>query len=116
MSSGDASLSGNSGTLVTLILDEPAQNQTVTLSDGQLSDSASVDIRHSTNGGGDGEYDYVYPDGIGSYIAGKTIVLGSDGDRYRCRPFPQGGWCNIDSPYHYAPGTGANWQDAWIRL
>lgn len=119
-----ASLSSNSGSSVTLSLTEPAQSQTVTValtvSDGELSNSTSVDIDHSasdgTGGGTGGDYDYAYPDGIGSYLPGETIVLGSDGNRYQCRPWPNGDWCNVNSPYHYAPGTGANWQDAWIQL
>lgn len=55
----------------------------------------------------------VYPTGIGSYGPG-TIVRGSDGRLYQCRPFPYSGWCNQAPPY-YAPGTGWNWQDAWQR-
>lgn len=60
-----------------------------------------------------GDYDYVYPQGIGQYVPGQTVVKGSDGRLYGCRPFPEGGWCNIDHPA-YAPGTGFAWQDAWI--
>lgn len=115
-----ASLSSSSGESVTLSLAEPAQNQTVTVeltvSDGELDDSVSVDIAHSTDGSGGGDYDHIYPDGIGSYVPGETVVLGSDGNRYQCRPFPHGDWCNVDSAFHYAPGTGSNWQDAWIAL
>jgi chitin-binding protein len=62
-----------------------------------------------------GEYDYVYPDGIGQYVPGETVVKGGDGKLYACRPFPEGGWCNIDSAIHYAPGTGSNWRDAWLE-
>ncbi|MEW6144258.1 MAG: lytic polysaccharide monooxygenase [Thermodesulfobacteriota bacterium] len=97
--------------------------------------SFQVDIDMADNGGGDGgegggdggggcdcgceghpggEADYVYPDGLGSYEEG-TVVLGSDGDLYRCRPFPNSGWCN-QSELYYAPGTGLAWGDAWVRL
>lgn len=62
-----------------------------------------------------GEYDYVYPDGIGQYVPGETVVKASNGRLYACRPFPEGGWCNINSPAHYAPGSGSHWQDAWIE-
>lgn len=70
-----------------------------------------------TTGGGDGggDVDFVYPDGIGGYQAGVTVVRGSDGNRYRCRPWPNGAWCNIAAPA-YAPGSGWAWQDAWTRL
>ena len=59
------------------------------------------------------EFDFEYPDGIGTYIPG-TLVKSVDGKLYECRPFPNSGWCNIDSIY-YVPGTGLAWQDAWIR-
>jgi chitin-binding protein len=55
----------------------------------------------------------VYPSGIGSYGPG-TLVRGTDGLLYECRPFPNSGWCN-QAPLYYAPGTGSNWGDAWIR-
>lgn len=92
-----------------------------------------VDVGMADNGGGDGgdggggegcdcgcgghgggEADYVYPEGIGSYEEG-TIVEGADGNLYRCRPFPNSGWCN-QSGLYYAPGTGLAWQDAWVRV
>jgi hypothetical protein len=55
-----------------------------------------------------------YPTGIGSYGPG-TNVHGTNGLLYQCRPFPYSGWCNQAPPYH-APGTGWNWQDAWVRM
>ncbi|MGF1685104.1 lytic polysaccharide monooxygenase [Photobacterium japonica] len=60
-------------------------------------------------------YEYVYPTGIGGYVAGETVVLGRDGHTYQCRPFPEGGWCNINSATHYEPGYGSSWQDAWVK-
>ena len=62
--------------------------------------------------GGGGSHP-TYPDGIGSYAPG-TIVRGSDGFLYECRPFPNSGWCN-QAPAYYAPGTGSAWPDAWVR-
>ncbi|QDE96887.1 lytic polysaccharide monooxygenase [Myxococcus xanthus] len=70
-----------------------------------------VDIMKPPPGGG-GEP--VYPSGIEGYAAG-TVVRGTDGLRYRCKPFPYSGWCK-GSALHYAPGTGLNWQDAWERI
>ena len=117
-SGSGASLSTTTGAQTTLNLTAPAQAQTVvvrvTASDGVNSASKTVSITHQPAGGGN--YDYVYPAGIGSYVPGQTVVLGSDGNRYRCKPFPEGGWCNVNSAAHYGPGTGAVWQDAWIRL
>jgi len=61
------------------------------------------------------EFDFVYPDGLGSYSAG-TKVQGSDGGIYQCKSYPASGWCNVDSAEHYAPGTGSNWEDAWTKV
>ncbi|MBN8429882.1 lytic polysaccharide monooxygenase [Microbulbifer salipaludis] len=97
------------------------ENRVYTPADLNL--SHEVDIQPADTGGDDGGdtgggdgYDYAYPAGIGSYVPGETVVLGSDGSRYRCRPAPEGQWCNINSAFHYAPGTGTNWSDAWTRL
>lgn len=60
------------------------------------------------------DYDYIYPNGIANYKAG-TKVLGADKRRYQCKPFPYSGWCP-QSPFHYEPGKGIAWQDAWILL
>lgn len=77
----------------------------------KLIESKSITIKEQS---GSGDYDYVYPDGIGQYVPGETIVLGRDGNTYQCRPYPEGGWCNINSAIHYEPGFGSAWQDAWI--
>ncbi|WP_313140531.1 lytic polysaccharide monooxygenase [Stenotrophomonas sp.] len=61
-----------------------------------------------------GDFDYIYPAGIGSYIPGQTVVKGTDGKLYACRPFPEGAWCNINAE-PYRPGTGSAWRDAWIE-
>jgi len=60
------------------------------------------------------EYDFVYPADIGSYTPGQTVVKGTDGKLYACRPFPEGAWCNINAEA-YRPGTGSAWRDAWIE-
>ncbi|HCT25958.1 MAG TPA: cellulose-binding protein, partial [Stenotrophomonas sp.] len=36
-----------------------------------------------------GDYDFVYPQGIGTYTPGETVVKGTDGKLYACRPFPE---------------------------
>ncbi len=59
-------------------------------------------------------FDFNYPEGRGGYRPG-TVVKGSDGNRYQCRPFPNSGWCN-QAPTYYAPVTGQAWSDAWVRL
>lgn len=60
------------------------------------------------------DYEYAYPEGIGSYVDG-TVVLGTDGNTYRCMPWPVTDWCNDDEMY-YAPGTGLAWEEAWEKL
>lgn len=60
-----------------------------------------------------GDFDHVYPAGIGSYVPGQTVVKGTDGKLYACRPFPEGAWCNVNAEA-YRPGVGAAWRDAWI--
>ncbi|GJL54913.1 MAG: chitin-binding protein CbpD [Nitrospirales bacterium] len=52
-----------------------------------------------------------YPEGIGNYQPG-TVVKGTNGKLYQCRPFPFSGWCN-QAPLYYAPGTGLAWEQAW---
>ncbi|PTS79815.1 cellulose-binding protein [Stenotrophomonas sp. HMWF022] len=59
------------------------------------------------------DFDHLYPAGIGSYVPGQTVVKGSDGKLYACRPFPEGAWCNINAAA-YVPGVGYAWRDAWL--
>ncbi|MFP2924664.1 lytic polysaccharide monooxygenase [Pyxidicoccus sp. 3LG] len=73
-----------------------------------------VDIEKPTGGGDGGTASYKYPEGLSSYTAG-TVVQGTDGLLYRCKPFPYSGWCK-GAASHYAPGTGSHWQDAWERV
>lgn len=61
------------------------------------------------------EFDFVYPDGLGSYLA-RTKVQAADGGIYQCKPYPATGWCNVDSAAHYAPGVGSHWEDAWTKV
>ncbi|KKX33931.1 lytic polysaccharide monooxygenase [Rhizobium sp. LC145] len=62
-------------------------------------DTVTVTVNPS-NGGG---YNYVWPDGIENYEWGKTVVLGVDGNLWKCKPFPQGAWCKQNVPA-YTPG------------
>ncbi|WP_368166098.1 glycosyl hydrolase family 18 protein [Aeromonas sp. R9-1] len=51
------------------------------------------------------------------YEAGKSYgagdVVSNVGALYQCKEFPYSGWCGA-SPYHYEPGVGVNWSDAWV--
>lgn len=55
----------------------------------------------------------LYQGGTGSYVAG-SIVQGTDGNIYECKPWPYSGWCN-GAAVAYAPGTGSHWQSAWTK-
>ncbi|MBP2833013.1 cellulase family glycosylhydrolase [Aquimarina sp. U1-2] len=47
----------------------------------------------------------------GGYSAGSEVE--NLGNLYECKPWPFSGWCNGIADA-YAPGTGTNWEDAWI--
>ncbi|WP_293139253.1 glycosyl hydrolase family 18 protein [Okeania sp. SIO3I5] len=86
---------------------------TLEVSNGDKTDTDSVEVVVNKEEAGEcGDYDYVYPDGIGSYVSGETIVQGTDGNLYQCKPHPEGGWCN-QSPEAYGPVEGWAWSSAW---
>lgn len=45
-----------------------------------------------------------------AYKAGD--IVSNVGNLYECKEFPYSGWCGA-SPYHYEPGVGVVWADAW---
>ena len=64
----------------------------------------------------------VVPSSEGHYPAWKEGThyhggsrVSHDGQDYECRPFPFSGWCG-QSAYHYQPGEGSHWRDAWIKI
>ena len=63
--------------------------------------------------GDNSRVDFTYPEGIGSYQPG-TVVRGTTGALFQCKPFPFSGWCN-QAPFYYAPGTGLAWEQAWSQ-
>ena len=70
----------------------------------------------STGGGGNGDYNFVFPNELSKYTAGTTVLQPKDGKVYQCKPFPYSGYCMQwnSGATHYEPGVGSNWQDAWI--
>jgi len=64
-----------------------------------------------------GDYNYSWPDGLGTYKEGNRVLQPKTGKVYECKPYPYSGWCNqwTSSATQYEPGTGSNWQDAWIE-
>lgn len=103
-----------SATLDIALLSEPGQHQiklTGVTPDGRTTRQALENLTLTGEGGGQ-EYDAVYPQDIDTYTAGTTVLQPADGKVYECLPFPASGWCK-QSPHHYGPGTGSDWQDAW---
>ena len=100
---------------------EPTQtlngNRVFTESQEQLSFVIDKEVPDGGPDGGpdddDHPVDFEYPDGIGTYQPG-TVVRGTTGTLYQCKPFPFSGWCN-QAPLYYAPGTGLAWDQAWIQ-
>ncbi|PRA32420.1 lytic polysaccharide monooxygenase [Pseudomonas poae] len=41
--------------------------------------------------------------------------VSNKGENYKCRTYPNSGWCS-QSPAHYEPGVGSDWNDAWEIL
>jgi len=59
-------------------------------------------------------FDFTYPDNLKEYVEG-TVVKANDGSLYKCRTFPNSGWCSGDQ-FFYEPGSGLAWQEAWIKI
>lgn len=84
-----------------------------TSADGRTVLQAAQALEMTGEAGG-GDYQYVYPQGLGSYEAG-TRVLNPEQDKvYVCKPWPVTAWCNGDAAA-YAPGTGRAWTEAWAE-
>ena len=100
---------------------EPTQalngNRVFTESQQQLSFVIDKEVPDGGPDGGPDDdsqlIDFTYPEGIGTYQPG-TVVKGSTGGIYQCKPFPFSGWCN-QAPFYYAPGTGLAWDQAWTQ-
>ncbi|MGE7990376.1 N-acetylglucosamine-binding protein GbpA [Pseudomonas sp. NPDC089554] len=62
-----------------------------------------------------GDYQYTFPESVGSYQAGDKVFQPKTGEIYECKPFPYSGYCNQWSPSatQFEPGTGSNWTMAW---
>ncbi|AQS39861.1 hypothetical protein Sps_04778 [Shewanella psychrophila] len=62
-----------------------------------------------------GEYDYSFPEGLGSYVEGTKVFQPKNNQIYQCKGFPYSGWCNIwnENASQYEPGVGSNSTDAW---
>ena len=82
-------------------------------------DGVSMSIIPKDDVGNPGDYPK-WPEGIGQYKPGETIVIGVDNKPWKCKPFPHGAWCNINHAA-YKPGSAEaaaapEDQRAWVRL
>ncbi|WP_286036986.1 N-acetylglucosamine-binding protein GbpA [Microbulbifer variabilis] len=108
---------------LTLSKSEPGHHMLVIVTkdiDGNLIDQTTQDfhlMEDETSPPPAGDYDFVFPEGLKSYTAG-TKVMGSDGNIYQCKPFPNSGYCVqwSRSANQYEPGRGSYWQMAWEKL
>ncbi len=75
--------------------------------------SGIITITVQSDTGGDTDCNTPQYSESDDYTEGSTVQ--NEGSIYECKPWPFSGWCNgIASAY--APGTGTNWEDAWVLL
>ncbi|WP_271782501.1 Ig-like domain-containing protein [Aquimarina algiphila] len=74
------------------------------------SSEINITVQSDTGGGSCNEAQYVED---GGYVAGSKVQ--NDGNIYECKPWPFTGWCNGGASA-YAPGSGTNWEDAWVLV
>lgn len=89
---------------------------TATNTAGKLVRQEVIDLQLENEGSGStGDYDFVFPENLPSYVAGSVVLQPKDSKTYQCKPFPYSGYCIQWSPQatQFEPGIGSNWQDAW---
>ncbi len=79
--------------------------------DNASTTSSAINITVQTDTGGNCDASQYVEDG--GYVAGSQVQ--NEGNLYECKPWPFTGWCNGGAGA-YAPGTGTNWEDAWILV
>nr|WP_318382877.1 glycoside hydrolase family 19 protein [uncultured Enterobacter sp.] len=87
------------------------------VSDGTLSSMATytLNVKAPAAADDEGDQNIVYPSWSSSHQWNSGDIVNNNGALYKCKPFPEGVWCNI-APEYYAPGTGIAWADAWTAL
>ncbi len=62
--------------------------------------------------------DFVFPEGLSSYVAGTKVLQPKTGKVYQCKPWPYSGYCVQWSATAtgFEPGVGASWALAWTEL
>ncbi|NBF04668.1 N-acetylglucosamine-binding protein GbpA [Pseudomonas sp. Fl5BN2] len=81
-----------------------------------LQQGTSFLLKAEDTGGGEGKYDYVFPNGLKDYKAGTVVLQPKTGKTYECKPNPYSGWCTqwTSANNAYEPGVGWAWGNAWI--
>lgn len=63
-----------------------------------------------------GNYQFVFPNGLSQYRAGTLVLNPKTGRVYECRPWPYNGYCVqwSEGSNQFEPGIGSAWSEAWI--
>ncbi|VVO67259.1 GlcNAc-binding protein A [Pseudomonas fluorescens] len=74
-----------------------------------------------TNMTGEGasiDHDFVFPESLSDYTAGTKVLQAKTQEVFKCKPFPESGYCKQYTPTAsgFEPGIGAYWQMAWDKL
>lgn len=112
-------LSGEDKAVVTFTAPEAATAKqyevSLTVSDGELSSTASYLLNVKAKASTPSEDEGVYPGWSANSTYNAGDIVNNHGKLFQCKPFPYSGWCN-NAPTYYEPGVGLAWSDAWTAL
>jgi chitin-binding protein len=94
---------------------------TLTLVGTTLDGRTTRQDTQTTNVTGEGagaEHDFVFPEGLSEYTAGTKVLQPKTSEVFKCKPFPESGYCKQYSPSAngFEPGVGAHWHMAWDKI
>lgn len=87
----------------------------LTVSDGELSSTASYLLNVKAKASTPSEDEGAYPGWSANSTYNAGDIVNNHGKLFQCKPFPYSGWCN-NAPTYYEPGVGLAWSDAWTAL
>ncbi|MES0319719.1 PKD domain-containing protein [Citrobacter sedlakii] len=112
-------LSGEDKAVVTFTAPEAATAKqyevSLTVSDGELSSTASYLLNVKAKASTPSEDEGAYPGWSANSTYNAGDIVNNHGQLFQCKPFPYSGWCN-NAPTYYEPGVGLAWSDAWTAL
>ncbi|HFK3155193.1 chitinase [Citrobacter sedlakii] len=112
-------LSGEDKAVVTFTAPEAATAKqyevSLTVSDGELSSTASYLLNVKAKASTPSEDEGAYPGWSANSTYNAGDIVNNHGKLFQCKPFPYSGWCN-NAPTYYEPGVGLAWSDAWTAL